>query len=97
MASIHYPKIASHNNFSKYTEIQEKLDGSQMSFIVSDTGNMTFFNRGRLIVEPYDEMFRRATSMLLIKHYLIPTIYIMAKLYVNTVITYNRTPHLYFV
>lgn len=60
LVAIFYLKIDSQGlsrdfSLSGNTEIEEKIDGSQLSFCFHDD-KLVFFNRGREIKEPYDEV-----------------------------------------
>ncbi len=62
---VFYPKIESKGltrDLGNNTEIEEKIDGSQMSFTQLET--LVFFNRGRVLQEPWDDVFHRAATML---------------------------------
>lgn len=109
----YYPKINSQGlsrDFSQSpgTEIQEKLDGSQMSFaFIND--NLVFFNRGREInQEAPDDVFHKAIGMLkchlakiaktnpdLLKNRIFHG-EVIGKLRHNKIV-YERTPRFYFV
>lgn len=109
LADFYYPKIES-SGLSRdvakattcKTSIQEKLDGSQMSFCLRPDG-ITFFNRGREIVSPYDDVFVKAINMLKVlfvgRNILRDYVYhgeVIGKLRHNKIV-YERTPRYYFV
>lgn len=105
-----YPKIGTNGldrNFDdcrSETSIQEKIDGSQLSFLVEPNGEVRFFNRGREIENnASDSVFGKATSLLSLflkdKKDIDSFIFhgeAVTKLRHNKVV-YARTPHLYFV
>lgn len=107
-----YPKIPSSGGIdraewsdecNKLWHIEEKIDGSQLSFYKSESnGEITFMNRGGILKKPYGWMFDRAISALtpIIERYgLLDTIYhgeCITKPKHN-VIQYGRVPKFYFV
>ena len=89
------------NNYKYY--IEEKIDGSQLSILVDNNTNLTFYNKYKQVYDT-NEAFRKAITMLNLKynnkHILNPNFIYhgesVCKLRHN-VITYNRVPKNYFI
>lgn len=103
-----YPKIDStglkrdYSNCPLATSIQEKIDGSQLSFCWQE-GKLKFFNRGREIVlkeGEIDSIFEKPISILKLKIPPSPLVFhgeVISKLPRHNKIHYGRYPRDYFV
>lgn len=102
-SDFYFPKIVSKTptNCKGKWEITEKVDGSQLSFVMMNDDNVQFFNRGRILNEPFDEVFRHAAAALSTRKKLFKKTYIYHGETIrrnrHNQITYGRVPTFYFV
>ena len=81
-------------------QIEEKIDGSQLSFCLDENNKITFFNKGKTFSK-HSTVFRNATYALsILENQLNPNYSYHGEAICNVrhnVVTYQRTPRYYFV